>query len=150
MNQEIPIAAAKVIAKKYGYTQVIIHAFDSETGTQHVTTYGKNLKECEQAAEGGNQIKRLCGWPEELCNAVPNKKTASMTIESIKDSDGWMELAHDLLFEKFKKDHPDLDEDDLSDSFYKEVVSKKFEYGEYADIEIIVDEDFNIVGGKIL
>lgn len=150
MCKEIPVSQAKEIANNYGYTQVIIHAFDSETGVQHVTTYGKNLKECKQAAKGGNEIKRLCDWPEELCNAVPNKKTSSMIIYSIKDSDGWMEMAHDLLFEKFKNDHQDLEEDEVSDKFYTEVVCKKFEHGEYGSIEIIVDEDLNIVGGKIL
>ena len=60
-----------------------------------------------------------------------------------------MELSYDLKFEKFKNEHPDIDEDELSDKFYTEVVSKKFQYGEFADIEIEVDENFNIVGGKI-
>ena len=41
------------------------------------------------------------------------------------------------------------DEDELSDKFYTEVVSKKFEWGEYGSFEIIVDENFNIVGGRI-
>jgi SOS response regulatory protein OraA/RecX len=77
-------------------------------------------------------------------------KTATIRLESIKDSDGWMELAYDLLFEKFKTEHPDLNEDDASDKFYQEVVSKKFRYGEYANLEIKVDENFNIIGGKIL
>lgn len=27
---------------------------------------------------------------------------------SVKDSDGWMELAHELKFEKFKNEHPDI------------------------------------------
>ena len=43
----------------------------------------------------------------------------------------------------------EMDEDELSDKFYTEVVSKFFQYGEYGNFEIIVDEDFNIVGGKI-
>lgn len=77
-------------------------------------------------------------------------KTATITLESIKDSDGWMELAHTLKFDKFKLDHPDMDEDELSNKFYDEVISKKFEYGEYANIELIIDEDFNIVGGRII
>ena len=73
-----------------------------------------------------------------------------MTFNSIKDSDGWMELAHTLLFDKFKKEHSNLNDDELSDKFYNEIVSKKFKYGEFGDFEIIVDENFNIVGGKIL
>lgn len=77
-------------------------------------------------------------------------KTAKITLKSIKEPDGWMQLAHELKFESFKKQHPDLDDDEVSDKFYTEVISKKFQYGEYANLEIEVDEDFNIVGGKIL
>jgi len=77
-------------------------------------------------------------------------KTAKIILSSIKDSDGWMELVHTIKFEQFEKEHIGMDEDDITDRFYNEIVVKKFEFGEYADIEIIVDEDFNIVGGKIL
>lgn len=76
-------------------------------------------------------------------------KTAKITLNSIKDSDGWMELIYELQFDKFKSQYPDMDEDDVSDKFYEEVVSKNFKYGEYADITIEVDENLNIVGGKI-
>lgn len=38
-----------------------------------VTTYGKTISDCENAAEGGNAIKKLLGWPEELCNAKPKR-----------------------------------------------------------------------------
>lgn len=69
----IPIAAAKQISDKYGMSQVILCAFDKETGKTHVVTYGKNLEDCEQAALGGNLIKRTLGFPEEMCNSVPNR-----------------------------------------------------------------------------
>jgi hypothetical protein len=77
-------------------------------------------------------------------------KTVKIVLNDIKDSDQWMELVHELLFDKFKKEHPKLDEDELGDEFYTKVVKKKFRYGEYADLEIIFDENLNIVGGKIL
>ena len=76
-------------------------------------------------------------------------KTAKMKFEEIHDSDGWHELIYELKFNQFKNEHPNLDEDELSDKFYDEVVSKKFHHGEYGNFEIIVDEDFNIVGGHI-
>jgi hypothetical protein len=53
------------------------------------------------------------------------------------------------IFYFFVREHPEMDEDELSDKFYTEVVSKKFQYGEYGSFEIIVDENFNIVGGRI-
>lgn len=76
-------------------------------------------------------------------------KTSKIKLTSIKDSDGWVELAHELKFDKFQKDHPDLDEDEIADKFYTEVVSKNFKYGEFADIEIVVDENFRIIDGHI-
>lgn len=77
-------------------------------------------------------------------------KTEKIVLRSIKDPDGWSQLAFNLRFDKFKKDNPNLSEDELHDKFYELVISQKFEWGEYADIEIIVDENFNIVGGKII
>jgi len=77
-------------------------------------------------------------------------KTAKITLNSIKDSDGWMELAHTLKFDQFKKDHPNLNETDVSDRFYADVVVKKFKYGEYANIELEIDENFNIISGRII
>jgi len=77
-------------------------------------------------------------------------KTYKVILRSIKDSDIWADLAHELKYDEFKKNNSELDDEELSDKFYIDVVSKKFEYGEYADIEIEVDENFNIVSGKIL
>ena len=70
-GKRIPIEVAKQIANELGYTQVIIHAFDGATGIQSVCTFGKSLSDCDNAAKGGNAIKKLLGWDEELCNAVP-------------------------------------------------------------------------------
>lgn len=70
-GKRIPISWAKKIAEDLGYTQVIIHGYDSETGIQHVTTFGKSIDDCKNAADGGNAIKQLLKWPEELCNAKP-------------------------------------------------------------------------------
>lgn len=77
-------------------------------------------------------------------------KTQKIVLNSVKSSDLWMELCHNLLFDKFKEDNPGVDEDELLDKFYNEVVLEKFEHGEYANLEIVIDEHFNIVGGKIL
>lgn len=72
-----------------------------------------------------------------------------MTFKSIKSSDGWAELAFSLKFDQFKIDHKDIDEDELVDKFYTEVINKTFPYGEFGNFTIIVDENFNIVGGHI-
>lgn len=77
-------------------------------------------------------------------------KTSKIILESIKDTDGWYQLAYELKFEAFKKEHPFLDEDTLHEFFHEQVVHNYFQYGEYANIEIEIDENFNIVGGEIL
>ncbi|CAG7580383.1 MAG: hypothetical protein SLAVMIC_00388 [uncultured marine phage] len=75
---------------------------------------------------------------------------SKIILNDIKSSDGWMELAYNLNFKKYMKDHPELNEDEASDKFYEEVISDKFKYGEFANLEIEFDENFNIVGGKLL
>ena len=74
-GKRIPINWAKRIAEDLGYSQVIIHGFDGKTGMQCVTTYGKSLKDCKNAADGGNKLKQLLKWPEEYCNAQPKRVT---------------------------------------------------------------------------
>ena len=56
--------------------------------------------------------------------------TAKIELENIKCSDGWYELANDL-------------------GFTNKEAREIFEYGEYGNITIEVDESLNIVGGKI-
>jgi hypothetical protein len=72
MSKPIEINKAKEIANEYNYDEVIILAIDNENRKQHVTTFGKKKSECIDAANIGNEIKRLMGWPEKDCNAKPN------------------------------------------------------------------------------
>ena len=57
------------------------------------------------------------------------KKTFTIKLHDIKE-EGWGELIYELGLSEEKAD-------------------KFFEFGEFASIEIEVDEDMNIVGGKI-
>jgi hypothetical protein len=72
--KNIPIAAAKRIANDYEYPEVVIFAYDPESGDQHVTTYGKNLAQCKDAARAGNYLKKALGWPDELCHSKPARQ----------------------------------------------------------------------------
>jgi hypothetical protein len=69
--KDIPISAAKRIATVYNKNQVIIVAWDEIHKRTHVTTFGKTLKDCEQAAIGGNFVKKALGWPDSFCHAIP-------------------------------------------------------------------------------
>ena len=64
----IPIRAAKAIAKKYDYDQVIILGRKvgavGESG-EHMTTYGINKANCAAAERIGNFLKfQVMGWPK--------------------------------------------------------------------------------------
>lgn len=69
-------------------------------------------------------------------------KTAKFTITNHKDSDGYFELCSDL----FGSDNDDLNEEPTSN----EICYKWFEYGEYGKFELIIDENMNIIGGKVI
>lgn len=66
----------------------------------------------------------------ELCNTF-KMKTSKIKIFNVKDSDGWYELGLEL-------------------GMGEEKIYETFEYGEYANLEIEVDENLNIVGGRII
>lgn len=84
-GKTIPISAARSIASDYGYTQVVIHAYDGATNIQHVTTYGKSEADCVNAAAGGNAIKKMLKWDESLCNAKPRRQIKRERIEKMEE-----------------------------------------------------------------
>ena len=69
--KRIPISAAKEISKKFDFPEVVIFAYDPVSGTQHVTTYGRNIEQCKDAARAGNYLKKTLGWADELCHSEP-------------------------------------------------------------------------------
>lgn len=77
MTTEIPIAAGKLIADKYGYDQVIIVA--RKVGShEHVTTYGVDKENCAIAARIGDFFKyKLMRWPEPEPSAALQRKERS-------------------------------------------------------------------------
>jgi hypothetical protein len=70
-RKNIPISAAKRIAKASGYDEVVIFGYDPVTGQEHVTTYGRTLVQCKDAARAGNFLKKALGWAEAQCHAKP-------------------------------------------------------------------------------
>ncbi len=64
----IPISAAREIAKKYGYDQVIVYARkvgDPPDAGEHMTTYGVDAAHCGAAAAIGDHLEyNVMGWPK--------------------------------------------------------------------------------------
>ena len=87
----------------------------------------------------GFEYKIFEGWVESLSELntvlttlglVDRKKTASIDLDHIKCSDGWMELGNNI-------------------GFSNDEVRSQIEYGEFGNITIEVDQEWNIVGGKV-
>jgi hypothetical protein len=65
--KRIPIGAARDIAEKYGYDQVVIYARKVDEvgfihGGEHMTTYGRNKVHCDVAARIGKTLQKFMGW----------------------------------------------------------------------------------------
>ena len=65
--KKIPITAAKEIAEKYGYDQVIVLGRrvgeNPSPHGEHMTTYGVNKAHCGVAARVGSFLQReIMGW----------------------------------------------------------------------------------------
>jgi hypothetical protein len=71
MPKRIPILAASDIARAYDCKQVIVVAWDRER--THVITYGKSVEDCDEAAHGGNFVKKALEWPEAMCKEEPSR-----------------------------------------------------------------------------
>lgn len=71
--KSIPVAAARDIAEKYGYDQVVIVARKAgQDGGEHCTTYGRDRTHCTVAARIGEFFKHeLMGWPMDPGRRVP-------------------------------------------------------------------------------
>lgn len=84
--RDVPISAAKQIAEEFDKDQVIIVTWDSAFGLTHVTTYGKSKGDSIQAAQGGNVVKRALGWPDKLCEAMPEwyMKERAVLVQALK------------------------------------------------------------------
>lgn len=84
MPKRIPISAAERIATEHDCQQVILVAWDGEL--THVVTYGKTVEDCDQAAQGGDFVKKALGWPESLRGDLPSRvqkwKDRALTAEA--------------------------------------------------------------------
>jgi hypothetical protein len=68
--KRIPIKALRDLARQLSQRQAILLCWDGSCS--HVVTWGQTTEDCAQAAEGGNRIKDLLGWPETL-HAWPSR-----------------------------------------------------------------------------
>ncbi len=60
-QKPIPVAEAERIADTYAYDQVIIVAWNAETGGTHITTFGTKPEHKKMAAQGGDRVAEILG-----------------------------------------------------------------------------------------
>lgn len=70
---DIPISAAREVAEKFGYHQiVIIGRAIGDDGREHVTTYGVDKANCAVAARIGDFLKhKVMKWPGDYRKGQP-------------------------------------------------------------------------------
>lgn len=69
----IPIKAAKEFSNKYDKDVVVVLSLSHDDNQLWVTTYGKNIEDCDFAAQIGNAVKKYLGWPPEKCMDEPHR-----------------------------------------------------------------------------
>jgi len=100
----IPVSAAKDIADRYGYDQVVIYARrvgdDPDPYGEHMTTYGVDKAHCAAVGRIGHALKKwLMGWGEPVFPRVygtsrvsDNDKALLITLAEKPDDDALRDL----------------------------------------------------------
>lgn len=80
----IPIKALKDLAEKYDLSHLILFAPHPGENESHIVTYGKTIEACEQAANFGNALKDVLGWPESLHTQPSRVKRLQKRIKELE------------------------------------------------------------------
>jgi hypothetical protein len=113
--EKITIASVKRYREQLGATQLIVFALDAEGG-QHVATHGLSGAESKQAAQLGDQLKRLLQWPEPVsteplvrqcrnCSFYKRSKPALAMYGPSSTTDYGQCLVEPKLVERLGHDH---------------------------------------------
>jgi hypothetical protein len=81
----ISIKSVKDFAVKFGLDQCIVFGWEKHEKKQQVATWGRTLEDCASAAEGGNQIKTFCGWPNSLHTEPSRVRKLQARIKELED-----------------------------------------------------------------
>ena len=92
----LPIQVLKEIGKKYGYSVVVVYAYDDSKKIQHIASWGKSMILCDQAAQWADKLKDALGWPESL-HAMPNR------VKKLQDQLNKLKEFHPRAFKLMKK-----------------------------------------------
>lgn len=71
--KRLPIEVARRVAREHQLDQVIVLGWSHSDGVAHVVTWGRTVEDSDQAAQGGNRMKAVMGWPPDQCQAEPSR-----------------------------------------------------------------------------
>lgn len=78
----IPFEAVQKLAEEFGLTRAILFAHDP-SGKDHIVTWGASTIDSSNAAEFGNSLKRVMGWPDSLqCTSPKIEKLCNWVLRS--------------------------------------------------------------------
>lgn len=91
------------------------------------------------------------------------KKQYKIVLKNVMAQDQWNEMMYEFFFDSFEKENPHLDpknshddENEIVRKFHEKFILPNFKinYGHYntemADLELLIDQDLNVVSGKII
>ena len=101
MSDNIAISDLKAIAKKRGYDHVI--CFATKGRREFVATYGNTIEACDQAAQFGDKLKDILGWPTSL-HAMPSRvrqfearaEKAEAELAALREQTRWIPVSEGL------------------------------------------------------
>lgn len=70
---KIPIKAVRAMAKQHQLSYCVVFGWDGKQ--QNIATWGRTTEDCQVAADFGNSVKTLLGWPQRL-HAEPSRVRA--------------------------------------------------------------------------
>jgi hypothetical protein len=87
----VTISELQEIATRHGYTHIVMLSL-KPGNFQFVATFGETIEQSDQAAQMGNRLKDLLGWPERL-HATPSR--VQELVDKIKKYESILKT-HDL------------------------------------------------------
>lgn len=95
----LPISALKEIGIKYGFSNVIVFAHDDVNNIDHIASWGKTIKNCDQSAQFADVMKDVLHWPESL-HAMPNR------VKKLQDQLNKIKEFHPRAYKLLMKEKP--------------------------------------------
>jgi len=98
----IPVEHLKRFSSEHGLSHAILFAWDGEA--EHVVTYGKTIEACSQAADFGNRMKHMLGWPDSLQAQSSRMKRLQARLKEAEDELTEIRCKNEWLKGKSKND----------------------------------------------